>query len=442
MPFFLFYLKEVKLGALAILILTLPFIIDQTLMLHTDHTGGAQGLIISVNGILVIALLFIRHLEVKMNRERPFNLFFSKSIFYWGLMGMGLLSMINALNPAFSLFELLEFFKMYLIFLLIANTVHHPKNRHWILMFILIGLFLESSIAVLQYVTGSTLGLKVLGGRAEADISRIGADAVYRVSGTLGGVNELALYFNFMMPLPFALVLSGIHWRYRFLALGIFILGSMGLFFTYSRAGWLCYALSLAIVFFLRLLAANLKFRTYLMVIIVLVFGIAGSVILGTNNPIRNRLTADDKGSAYVRIPLMQVAFNMIQAHPVLGVGLNNYCEVHTRYDDTTENVTSHFPLPVHNMYLQLTAETGIPSLLILLGLLFSIYVSAFYLMRSTRKLDYYVILGIVGGLTGFLIHGLVENGSLGHFSMMSLWVFAGWIFGLERSVKLNASAG
>ncbi len=441
-PLFLLYRKEVKYAGLAVLMLTISFMIDQTLFLRTEHIGGAQGLIISVNGIVMLALLYLRHLDVKLNQEKPFHLFGIKSIPFWALMLMALLSTKNAIDPSYTFFELIEFIKMYLILLLIANTVHEKKNRHWLLVFILTGLFLESIIAILQYITGSTLGLKAFGAKAEAEISMIGADTVNRVAGTIGGINELARYFVFLLPISFSLFWSGLSWKLRLSSLTVFFFGCIGLFFTYSRAGWFCFALATGLVLFSKLFSINIKYRVYLFVVFLLIIGVAGSILLGTDNAIRTRFTADDKGSAYVRIPLMKVAMNMIEAHPFVGVGLNNYAEVHLKYDDTAENVTGYFPRPVHNFYLQLAAEIGIPSLIIFAGLILSIYLSGFYLLKNTTGLDQSVILGIMGGMTGFLLHGLVENCSLGQHSLMPLWVFAGWIFGLERSVRLNASTG
>ena len=62
------------------------------------------------------------------------------------------------------------------------------------------------------------------------------------------------------------------------------------------------------------------------------------------------RIFSDDSGAAWSRIPLMKVALSMIEKHPFLGVGINNYTEVMHNYDNTKIGITTIVDYPVHNI--------------------------------------------------------------------------------------------
>jgi O-antigen ligase len=96
---------------------------------------------------------------------------------------------------------------------------------------------------------------------------------------------------------------------------------------------------------------------------------------------------------------------NMITRHPVFGVGLGNFKSKVREYFDRNEEVEPHI---AHQTYIEVAAETGIPSLLIFLAIVFS----AFRTLENaqTRKSSsdrypvYRVALGMQAGLIGFLV--------------------------------------
>ena len=71
----------------------------------------------------------------------------------------------------------------------------------------------------------------------------------------------------------------------------------------------------------------------------------------------------EDDGKAYEsRWDLFWVAVEMIKENPVFGIGLNSFEENMTRYDRS--GITNIIQQPVHNIYMLIAAETGIPSLM------------------------------------------------------------------------------
>src|SRR5205823_54255 len=74
------------------------------------------------------------------------------------------------------------------------------------------------------------------------------------------------------------------------------------------------------------------------------------------------RLFGDDRGSAESRIPLMNLAFRIVEDNPVLGVGVNNFTVVMGRY--LTSAFSEGFLFAVHNKYVLFLADTVIGQLI------------------------------------------------------------------------------
>jgi O-antigen ligase len=130
---------------------------------------------------------------------------------------------------------------------------------------------------------------------------------------------------------------------------------------------------------------------------------------------INRRVRGEDYGSALSRIPMIQIALNLIEAHPVGGVGLNNYAVVMGEYDNTILGRRyKSIHRPVHNTYLLIAGETGILGLAAFLLLVFSIAAVLLRAMRSDDALHSLFALALACGFTAFFLHGLVDKHSPG----------------------------
>jgi putative inorganic carbon (hco3(-)) transporter len=346
------------------------------------------------------------------------------------LLFLALISMFNAKDRLFSLFEWLELFKMALVSWIVADAIVVFKDWRWILFVLVVCLGLESLIALAQTATGSSLGLEMLGARTQAGVANLGSGNMSRVGGTIGGPNALALYLDFLLPIPLALALSKPIKRYWLWV--IFMLGSVALFVTLSRAGWLGMVIGGGIILWDRIRRFSTVTRFYMIAIASLFLVLLIGILFVFDNPIKSRFTANDDGSAYIRIPLMKVAVNMIKSNPWSGIGLNNYTEVDQFYDTTPERVTTVFPWPVHCTYLQLAAELGVFALFVFFWIIGLVFRKGFYLLKKCQDDQRDWVLGILAGMTGFLIHGLVENATLAS-NLMPFWFFCGILAGLSK---------
>lgn len=120
---------------------------------------------------------------------------------------------------------------------------------------------------------------------------------------------------------------------------------------------------------------------------------------------IYERLTADDDGSAAIRLPLLKVAKEIIEDNPLVGTGLNNYRATMTRYDKTGISVSQIFPNPVHNVFAHVAAEVGIPgAILFYLLILTAALVNWRTIFGTDDRLIFALALAIIAGEFKFLL--------------------------------------
>ena len=116
------------------------------------------------------------------------------------------------------------------------------------------------------------------------------------------------------------------------------------------------------------------------------------------------------RGTALVRVQLWQAALELIGAHPLLGIGLDNFLYRYAELAPTTAGMEPNLSHP-HNLVLQFWLQ------LVLLGLV----AVAWLLVAAIRALWPHVgvtappahralAIGAVGSLVDFVAHGAVDN--------------------------------
>jgi putative inorganic carbon (HCO3(-)) transporter len=123
-----------------------------------------------------------------------------------------------------------------------------------------------------------------------------------------------------------------------------------------------------------------------------------------------------------------------------LGVGLNNYTLLMPRYDwDSLQSWGR--PAVVHNVYLLVTAETGIVGLVAFLWLLASVLSQARLLVRRAESdVVWMVGVGILSACIGLAVHNAVDYLLVFSWHIArQFWLLAGVGAGLGRSLGLQA---
>jgi putative inorganic carbon (HCO3(-)) transporter len=165
-------------------------------------------------------------------------------------------------------------------------------------------------------------------------------------------------------------------------------------------------------------------------------------LFLPLQDVISPRLFGDDSGAAQSRIPLMGLAFRMIQDNPVLGVGANNFAIMIERY--ATSEFSSDWLYTVHNQYLLVWAETGTVGLVALLWLLLAILRRGWLGWKLNDRFLSPLALGFTAALLGHMAHMFVDFFNQ-RPQVQLLWLIAGLITAIyitSKNTKDSSRAG
>jgi hypothetical protein len=389
--------------------LGIPFNLDINLIYKTTHLGGAPGVEISLCLLSALALYSILVYEgVDLKHRFPFT---SNATLVWAqiLFAMaGVLSVINAYDRILVALELVRLVILFSFFFLVMN-LGDEKRLRVLIFFLSVGVLSQSALSMYQYMTGSSLGLKIFGEKPL--VAQYLGFLASRATGTIGHPNILAYYFEILIPLVFAMYLVEERRALRFWYLTVFAISLGGMFVTMSRAGWLTVPLLIPLVFF-TLANGRLISRRTIVQILVGVF-VAGVCFYVYYPRIERRYVYDDYGAAAARMPLNLAALSIIKQFPVAGVGLNNLGEVFRRYDTTGGAAILIGPAPhvVHNLYLAVWADVGTIGLLAFLWFLVSVFIVAGRLLPKVPRWQKGVLVGVTAGMLAHLIHGLFDPG-------------------------------
>ena len=256
------------------------------------------------------------------------------------------------------------------------------KTSRFIVICLAISIALNSIMGLLQYALGTSFNLKFLGGSEallEQQYSRV---SLSRVSGFLLHPNQLALFLNGTMPILFLGMTILEKRSLRYLCFIIFGLSIFALMATYSRGGWLAFGLTSLVIIVLALIRFW-RVKQSLLLRYVFVTGFVGLLILVPfYTRIQTRMIEHDYGAAYSRIPLAKRAIIAISEYPLSGVGLGNYITGIADRDPNRIPDEYGRPLAVHNMFLYLTAELGLP------GLALFLIISIVFLKEGLAAMD------------------------------------------------------
>jgi len=413
-------------GMLFLAIIALPtfYGIDFLYREGVRHTVQANGYPLTLFDVLLVALAFSWLYEHWRNPRHP-PLRFPPA---WGWLLAGLLA-INVFSAAFIARETFFAWSMvytqikgYLIVFLLANFLRSGHDFR-VLGYAFAGVLLfETLVVIEQKLVGVIFTAENIGRHINLK-SKAGAGLVERAAGTLAHPNDLAMYLNLALPWAIFMLISETRYWRRIL-LGAAVIGALSIeVLTGSRGGWLGLACAFTLCFFfwMRKRGQNplIGLGTAAVVVAVLF-----AVMFASSSTFRVRLIEGDAGTAEVRYPLMDVAMEMIKENPVLGVGLNQYTREMVPYDRTNHFVAYSYNQPVHNTFLLVGAETGVPSLVLLAAFIWIAIRNAYATFMRSSGIVEAASLGVLGALISWLMHNQVNLTAT--FNDETLWVLFG----------------
>lgn len=239
---------------------------------------------------------------------------------------------------------------------------------------------------------------------------------------TTGSLRSYGAYVSVMLfaglPLLHTALTSNGKLYKKILMIGFF-LSLLGVFISFSRAGWL--ALGVVLIFLFYLYPKGMIRSTLLVLPIVLILAIGP--LAGQIQWASQRLNSpESEASALSRLPTFMASVRMFQAKPFFGWGYENFNEYdfqfYTRVGDLVNPEKDHSS---HNFFLTLLAEQGI------IGFILFLLPIAYWAYQSKKNL-----------------HNFPDDGFLSKKIIYILWLFpiAFGILNLFQSMRVIFALG
>lgn len=321
-------------------------------------------------------------------------------------------SLINANVLSLGFYQLAKLFEFSLLYFYIKSN-HKKIFRLQYAWFVLAasGIF-QGTIALLQYIRQSSLGLKYLG---ESLLSpevygvaafKVAGDLVMRAYGTFPHPNVLAAFLFMTIYIFYALYFSD--WgRERKWILFFYVPMLTGFIFTYSRLiGLLWFAGGLArfLILVLKPRIRKTHLRNYaerLIIVVSVSILIVVAVYLANDEAVHSRLSFSTSEEAYVARSFYNK--KSLESFSFFGYGAGNHIPW---LRSELPGMPAKNYQPVHNIYLLILNETGILGLAAFI--LFMLFLSVRYLKSvSFDKLFHY---SFFIAFLSFLVMGFFDH--------------------------------
>jgi O-antigen ligase len=407
---------DVRRLLLVVVALDVPLAIDVNLDYRDDAAalGALGGLGVSLTTFAVLVLWAVALAEPRPAGDPP-GVVRRVTLPATVLVGIALASSAVAQDRGLSLFEIALLVQCLLLFAYVATRVRTRSEVLLLVGAMLAGLAIEGMIVAAAY-SGAVLDVAGLA-------ARVDDDGYARVGGTVGDPNTAGAYFALLLVPALAVVLAPVGRGLRRLAAVGLGVGVFGLVVTFSRGGWLGFAVALT------LFCAVGWHRRWFSLRAPLVVGLALlAVLLPLGGSVVDRLTESDEGSAASRAPLAVTALRMSEDHPLLGVGSNNYTVAMPAYE--TRDRAREWAYTVHNKYLLVLAETGVAGLVAFLWFLVAGLRAGRRAAGTADPALAMIAVGFTAGLAGQCVHMGVES-FRGRPVMQGLFLTAGLLTAL-----------
>lgn len=227
----------------------------------------------------------------------------------------------------------------------------------------------ESRLKTLMLVIALSAGVLGLHGLKQAVFT--GGGMVKGPGGQLAENNDFAIYLNMMIPIIYYVGKYEGNKRWRRVCAVMAISAGIAAVFTYSRAGFL----ELCAVVLIISAKANRKW------VGMVGLGFAVFVFLVfAPQAVKDRIASiktarEQDASTQSRFDAWRCAGKMIKDRPLYGVGPMNFSHVFWRYQ-------GGIPRDTHNGFLRITAESGIPALVVFVYII----LQSLVVLRSLRR--------------------------------------------------------
>lgn len=378
----------------------------------------------AVNIFMGLALACFLAKKIIKNEKFP-----AKNPLNWPFLFFIIITCVSAYNSInyFDTFigGIVRLFLYAMLVYVIMEEVKDKKHLQIITASMALGLILTSADELWQVFTGYDF---IRGYAATINIGLVRATASFKDANTLG------IYLSALAPVILGLTLyyfRGIQ-KAAFICLSLLALAAVVL--TYSRPALL--AVYVALFFLGKVRKSKLLIRPLIILALISPF-IAPKPVKDwakevEYNPIRF-MCNDDRIAVYLN------TFNMIKAHPVIGLGANTFMKNYKFYKNNPEyrNIVTQDYMYAHNMYLHMAAEIGLLGLGIFFWLIFVLFSECAVIYKKAQ--DYFVkifVLSLSAAIIAFLLNGLTESSLYSSRVALIFWFLTGLILSLKKFIS------
>ena len=317
-------------------------------------------------------------------------------------------SLLQATDPVAGLLEGTKLLSGFGIFLVVANRLHRTHIPVVLMAITSTGLLI-SLLGIAQYLGWQPFKLPSAG----------------LPSATLGFRNIAAMYL--IQTIPFGLALLALARSTHQAWFGALTTGLMAVFLIYTRTrgAWLGLMTGLlltsVLLFATRSKAGSLPFQNkglQIGVALALVFALT-LIPLGVKKS--GPQSIDEKKSDIAgalssivreggdrgRLTMWRHTIEMVQGHPLFGVGLGNWAVHYPQYDGGDRITFGAAPERPHNDLLSVLSETGLVGLVCYLWFLLVLFKTAQSHLKTSDPLIRWIASACLIGLTAIVVHSL-----------------------------------
>ena len=430
LPFLASLSGNPKRFLLGVLIFAIPLNADVQFYLNPSP-GGANSIALGATDIILFILLGYWVFEAATVKRTGMVHFFPEiTVPTIMIILAGIISMLQATDLMKSIFDIIQHVKVLIFFIFLANHLRSREDIQFVVKIFFVGILIQMVFISLQYFKGTNIGLLGLGEPQTVLDFEMEASDVPRPGGTIGHCNHISRYVGLLLPVAIVLAYIKTTAKMKLLAIVTSLAGIQILILSLSRSAWAGLAVSIVAIAPLMISRRLLSPRLLRNILISIVLFVA--VVFCFRGIIVGRLTSYDFGSGRTRLTTAKVALKIIQDHPFIGVGINNYGEVLEQYWDAEDSFTRK--AAVHNTFLLYAAEIGVIGLIAYLLLLFGLFDQ---IRRATRAKDRFltaVAVGFAGGFVAMLLMALSDKSYKENFPLMMIfWGMAAIIVAINQ---------
>jgi O-antigen ligase len=334
-------------------------------------------------------------------------------------------SMVNTVDVWASLNGLRKLAKWMGLYLLVLDTVDSRQRLQGVLAGWFLGLFLVVVDGLWQQAFSRDL---FYGAPPTYQL-----EVVKRIAATFDHPASLGIYLVSVCPVVLALALRGAP-RWRWPLIGLFLLATAVLLLAKVRGGFLAFAVSVPLLGYwlrhwvppsLTALAAAIQLLTVPPAVK------AWSASMPT---IFHQLTEPG------RLMYWSVALEMINDHPIIGVGVNSFVKAYPKYEQAFGQFPDIGPY-AHNQYLHLMAECGLLGFVVFLGVLVVVFSALARLLsrRIAAPFEAVVGAGLGAALVAYLINGTLESSLFYSRGSLIFWLLIGLLMAVDAITRRSS---